>query len=65
VYYETLNFGDTMAKRELLAPQLGLWLPFALLLLGTGWLLLRTLRLQHPVTTLFGRAPRAAEGAVT
>ena len=64
VYYETLNFGDSMAKRELLAPQLGLWLPFVLLLLGTGWLLLHTLRIQHPLT-IFGRAPRPAGGAVT
>jgi lipopolysaccharide export system permease protein len=65
VYYETLNFGDAMAKRELLAPELGLWLPFALLLLGTGWLLLHALRIHRPVTAIFGRAPRPAGGAVT
>ena len=60
VYYETLNFGDAMAKRDLLAPELALWLPFALLLAGTGWLLLHTLRIQRPVATIFGRAPRPA-----
>ena len=65
VYYETLNFGDAMAKRDLLAPQFGLWLPFALLLIGTGWLLLHTLRMQRPVTMIFGRASRPAAGAVT
>jgi lipopolysaccharide export system permease protein len=63
VYYETLNFGDAMAKRELLAPELGLWLPFALLVVGTGWLLLHAFRLHRPVTTIFGRAPRPAGGA--
>ena len=56
----TLNFGDAMAKRDLLAPELALWLPFALLLAGTGWLLLHTLRIQRPVATIFGRAPRPA-----
>ena len=29
VYYEALSFGEALAKRELLAPWLGLWLPFA------------------------------------
>ena len=28
VYYEALSFGEALAKRELLAPWLGLWLPF-------------------------------------
>lgn len=60
VYYETLHFGDAMAKRDLLAPELALWLPFALLLAGTGWLLLHTLRIQRPVATIFGRPPRPA-----
>ena len=31
VYYQALNFGDALAKRDLLAPQFGLWLPFVLL----------------------------------
>ena len=44
VYYEALNFGDAMAKRELLSPVLGLWLPFALLLAGTCDLLRRALQ---------------------
>ena len=62
VYYEALNFGDAMAKRELLAPVFGLWLPFALLLVGpAGYLLLA--RAPRPVTTIFGRAPRAAARA--
>jgi lipopolysaccharide export system permease protein len=65
VYYETLNFGDAMAKRDLVSPELGLWLPFALLLGGTCWLLLRTLRGQSPLTTMFGRAAQPAAGAVT
>ena len=43
VYYEALSFGEALAKRELLAPELGLWLPFAALALGAGWLFLRTL----------------------
>jgi lipopolysaccharide export system permease protein len=43
VYYEALSFGEALAKRELLAPELGLWLPFLALALGTGWLFLRTL----------------------
>lgn len=60
VYYETLHFGDAMAKRDLLAPELALWLPFALLLAGTGWLLLHTLRIQRPVAMIFGRPLRPA-----
>jgi hypothetical protein len=38
-----------MAKRELLAPALGAWLPFALLLAGTWHLLWRALRGRRPV----------------
>jgi lipopolysaccharide export system permease protein len=44
VYYEALSFGEQLAKRELLTPWLGLWLPFGLLALGSLWLFLRTLR---------------------
>lgn len=65
VYYETLNFGDAMAKRELLGPEFGLWTPFALLLVGTSYLLLHALRGQRPTTPIFGHAPRPAGGAVT
>jgi lipopolysaccharide export system permease protein len=65
VYYETLSFGDSMAKRDLLAPQFGLWLPFALLLVGTCYLLLHVLRGERPVPTIFGRALRPAGRAVT
>jgi lipopolysaccharide export system permease protein len=43
VYYEALSFGEALAKRELLAPWIGLWLPFLALAGGTGWLFLRTL----------------------
>jgi lipopolysaccharide export LptBFGC system permease protein LptF len=64
VYYEALNFGDAMAKRDLLAPQFGLWLPFALLLMGVWYLLLRALRGQRPMT-IFGRAPRTTVRATT
>jgi lipopolysaccharide export system permease protein len=60
VYYEALNFGDAMAKRDLLPPQIGLWLPFALLLAGTAYLLLRALRGGRPVRAMFGRPPRPA-----
>jgi lipopolysaccharide export system permease protein len=60
VYYEALNFGDAMAKRDLLAPELGLWLPFALLLLGVAYLLIRALLGQRPVATMFGRGPQPA-----
>ncbi|MGH6905933.1 MAG: LptF/LptG family permease, partial [Geminicoccaceae bacterium] len=64
VYYEALNFGDAMAKRDLLAPQFGLWLPFALFLIGTGYLLLRALRGQRPLT-IFGRRSRPSARATT
>jgi lipopolysaccharide export system permease protein len=60
VYYEALNFGDAMAKRDLLAPEFGLWLPFAALLLGVGWLLVRALLGQRPVAAIFGRGPQPA-----
>jgi len=63
VYYEALNFGDAMAKRDLLPPELGLWLPFAVLLAGTAYLLLRALRGRRPVIAIFGRAPQPAAGA--
>jgi lipopolysaccharide export LptBFGC system permease protein LptF len=42
VYYEALSFGEALAKRELVAPGLGLWLPFLVLAFSTGWLYLRT-----------------------
>lgn len=64
VYYETLHFGDALAKRDLLAPAFGLWLPFALFLTGTAYLLLRALRGHRPVR-LFGRAPQPAGAAAT
>jgi lipopolysaccharide export system permease protein len=60
IYYEALNFGDALAKRELLAPELGLWLPFTALLVGVGYLLTRALLGQRPVTALFGRGPQPA-----
>ena len=63
VYYEALNFGDAMAKRDLLPPELALWLPFGLLLAGTAYLLLRALRGQRPVLTIFGRPPQPAARA--
>jgi lipopolysaccharide export LptBFGC system permease protein LptF len=44
VYYEALNFAGAMAKRELVAPALALWLPFALLTAGTWHVLRRALR---------------------
>ena len=49
-------------KRELLAPAFGVWLPFALLLLGTCYLLLRGLRGRSPVIS-FGRRPPATAPA--
>jgi lipopolysaccharide export system permease protein len=60
IYYEALNFGDAMAKRDLLAPELGLWLPFAALLLGVSYLLMRALLGQRSVAALFGRGPQPA-----
>ena len=60
VYYEALNFGDAMAKRDLLAPEFGLWLPFIALLLGVSYLLVRALLGQRPVTTVFRRGPQPA-----
>jgi lipopolysaccharide export system permease protein len=65
VYYEALNFGDAMAKRDLLAPQFGLWLPFVLLLSVTGYLLLRALRGGRPLRAVFGRSSRPAVRAAT
>jgi lipopolysaccharide export system permease protein len=60
VYYEALNFGDAMAKRDLLAPEFGLWLPFAALLLGVGFLLARALLGRRPVAAIFGRGAQPA-----
>jgi lipopolysaccharide export LptBFGC system permease protein LptF len=48
LYYEALSFGEALAKRELLAPWIGLWLPFLALAGGTGWLFLRTLTGARP-----------------
>jgi hypothetical protein len=54
-----------MAKRDLLAPQFGLWLPFVLLLSVTGYLLLRALRGGRPLRVVFGRSSRRAVRAAT
>jgi lipopolysaccharide export system permease protein len=48
VYYEALSFGEQLAKRELLSPWLGLWLPFAALAAGSLWLFLHRLRGGRP-----------------
>jgi lipopolysaccharide export system permease protein len=48
VYYEALSFGEQLAKRELLSPWIGLWLPFALLAAGALWLFLHRLRGGRP-----------------
>ncbi len=48
VYYQALNFGEALAKRELLAPSIGLWLPFLALVAGAGWLFLRGLPGARP-----------------
>lgn len=37
-YHEILGFGEALAKRDLLAPALGLWLPFLLFATGAAWL---------------------------
>ena len=41
LYYEALNFGEALAKHALVAPWIGLWLPFLALAAGTGWLCLQ------------------------
>lgn len=41
VYYEALNFGEALAKHGLVAPWIGLWLPFLALAAGAGWLCLQ------------------------
>ncbi len=41
LYYEALNFGEALAKRALVDPWIGLWLPFLALLAGAGWLCLQ------------------------
>ncbi len=48
VYYQLLNFGEALAKRELLAPWIGLWLPFLALAAGAGWLFLGALQGARP-----------------
>ena len=48
VYYEALSFGEQLAKRELLSPWIGLWLPFAALAAGSVWLFLHRLRGGRP-----------------
>ena len=64
VYYEALNFGDAMAKRDLIAPGLSLWLPFALFLTGSCYLLLRALLGGRPMR-MFGRVPQSPVRATT
>jgi lipopolysaccharide export system permease protein len=56
VYYQALNFGEALAKRDLLAAELGLWLPFLALAVGAGWLFVGSLRGARPT-------PRAAPEA--
>ena len=63
VYYEGLNFGGAMAKRELLLPEIGLWLPFALLLAGTWYLLHRAFRGRRRRPARLGRAAPLEAGA--
>jgi lipopolysaccharide export system permease protein len=41
VYHEALSFGESLAKRDLISPWLGLGAPYLLLLIGTGWMYLR------------------------
>lgn len=48
VYYEALSFGEQLAKRELLTPWIGVWVPFALLAAGSLWLFLHRLRGGRP-----------------
>jgi lipopolysaccharide export system permease protein len=43
VYYEAISFGEAMAKRELLSPMLGLWLPFLVLAASAGWVFHRAM----------------------
>ncbi len=43
LYYEALSFGEAMAKRELLSPTLGLWLPFLILAGITLWVFHRAM----------------------
>ena len=59
VYYEALNFGEALAKRELLAAGIGLWLPFLALAAGAGWLFLRSLRGAAPSGALRAAAADA------
>ena len=51
---------DAMAKRDLLAPAFGLWLPFGLLLIGACYLLLRALRGNRPIARRGRRPPTGA-----
>jgi lipopolysaccharide export system permease protein len=42
VYHEAINLGESLAKRDLVAPAFGLWLPLAAMTAGTLYLFLRT-----------------------
>jgi lipopolysaccharide export system permease protein len=48
MYYQALNFGEALAKRDLMAAGIGLWLPFVALAAGAGWLFLRHLLRGRP-----------------
>jgi lipopolysaccharide export system permease protein len=41
IYYETLSFGESLAKDDLLSPAVALWLPFLCLAAGTACLYAR------------------------
>jgi lipopolysaccharide export system permease protein len=49
VYYETLSFGDSLVKNDLLGPVVALWLPFACLAGATGVLYARAALGRWPI----------------
>jgi lipopolysaccharide export system permease protein len=64
VYYEALSFGGQLAKRELLTPWLGLWLPFGLLAAGSFWLFLHRLGgVRRPRSRAAGAVARSRSAA--
>ena len=38
VFKKVLNFGETFADKDLISPWIGIWLPFAVFVLGAAWL---------------------------
>ncbi|MEM7026311.1 MAG: LptF/LptG family permease, partial [Pseudomonadota bacterium] len=49
VYYEALSFGESLVKNGTLQPEIGLWLPFLGLAVGTAILYARAFLGRWPI----------------